>query len=52
MMPDCQVDLRFMAPEKKGTFIYTVLVKSDSYIDQEYTKDVKVSDAIRLITLI
>ena len=36
------MELRFGAPEKRGTYTYTVIVKSDSYIDQEYSKDVKV----------
>lgn len=38
-----QVNLRFPAPDRKGIYTYTVVVKSDSYIDAEYYKDVKVA---------
>ena len=36
-------DIRFQAPETKGTQVYQVNVRSDSYMDICVSKDVKVS---------
>ncbi|CAD6197255.1 unnamed protein product [Caenorhabditis auriculariae] len=35
------IDLRFGAPKDKGIYHYQLAVKSDSYMDAEYTLDVK-----------
>lgn len=36
-----QVDIRFAAPPHKGHYNYMLSVKSDSYLDAEYSADVK-----------
>lgn len=52
-VPSCtwatlQVELLFDAPRERGTYIYTIMVKSDSYIDQEYSKDVQAGASSQL----
>lgn len=35
------VEIKFAAPQQKGIYYYTLLVKSDSYMDCDYTIDLK-----------
>uniref|UniRef100_A0A0N5A8A2 J domain-containing protein n=1 Tax=Syphacia muris TaxID=451379 RepID=A0A0N5A8A2_9BILA len=35
------VEIRFPAPQEKGIYYYTLLVKSDSYMDCDYSLDLK-----------
>lgn len=37
-----QVEIKFAAPQHKGTYYYNLLVKSDSYMDCDYSLDLKV----------
>lgn len=39
-----QVEIKFGAPQEKGVYYYTLLVKSDSYMDCDYSLDLKVSN--------
>uniref|UniRef100_A0A1I7XEW2 SEC63 domain-containing protein n=1 Tax=Heterorhabditis bacteriophora TaxID=37862 RepID=A0A1I7XEW2_HETBA len=36
-----EVELRFPAPGQKGIYHYTLAVRSDSYMDADYSKDIK-----------
>ena len=38
------MQLKFTAPEKPGTYQYTVVVRSDSYVDFDSHKYFKVSE--------
>ena len=37
-----QVELKFQAPERLGPYTYTVCSRSDSYMDADISRDVKV----------
>lgn len=37
-----QVEIKFAAPQQKGTYNYNLLVRSDSYMDCDYSLDLKV----------